>query len=1175
MMGLSLGKGTLLGTGYIKVTADTSEAESRLGGLGTALGVGVAGLGALAAAGAATVTMANDFNNKMLLIQTQAGGTAKDVRYLSNAVLSLKDVQQSPNQLADALYHLKSVGLDNVTAMKDLKIASQLASVGNSDLEATTNALAGAWRSGIKGAQDMGQAAATVNAIIGAGNMRMTDFVSAISTGILPSAKTFGLSLQSVGAAMALMTDEGIPAVDAATRLRTSFSLMGAPSKAAEKQLKLIGLTGLQLADAMRGPQGIIGAIQLLKDHLDASGMSASQQAALLSRAFGGGRSNSAILTMLNNLDVLKKKQDQINKSMGAFPDAVKAQQQTLSAQIKIMENNLQDIGIKVGEALIGPVTWFVSFLNATAVPAITRFFQVVTKALPVQSMGSGLTAFMKSFAGVGAVTSGAGVLGSAGAPPSTINTSFLNGTTGVTSPRMGMSHDLPALPAAPTGMAAMGQEIRQVFTGQLVPDLRDVAKFLGDIATSARNLFVAIEPLLADLAGIGLKTLDAVASILAHQLGPALVAVTNFIKDNRAVFDILITVYLTPLLIRLTALSAIRSITAVAGLAKDVAMFPINNLGKIIGGIKDFAAPGGALDGLRLHGMNATQALKDFGGKIKDLGSAGWDILTTNASKIGGALKNAGQAGLQMGQDILTGIKMYGAQAWAGAVAGVGKLKDAVLALRDSELLATVAEKAQALWAGIVMGAEKVWTVVQAALDFVLDANPIALVVIALAMLAAGLVYAYQHSATFRDIVQGAFHVIADAAKFMWNDVLKPTFRFLLDTFLSVAGGIIDGAAKMFGWVPGIGGMLKGAAKAFDGFASDVNSALGGIQSKTVPVTITFNGVPQGSINNHTYTSTTGWSYADGGPITGGVAGKDSVPILAMPGEHMWTAAEVQAAGGHQAMYAMRSAVRANGGVKKYANGGPVYHGLSLGTSMPADTASVNYSWQPLLGEIINNTVHQITSDYIKGFQQAAAQAGTNNAGGFAGAASGAAQTYAQSLLASYGWGPNQMGPLINLWNQESGWRWNALNPSSGAYGIPQALPADKMASAGSDWQTNYQTQIRWGLGYIAGRYGSPASAWAHEMAYNWYDDGGLARGRGLLAKYTQQPERVLSPRQTASFDRLVDVLDHGGAGGGIELHAHFHGPVGSSAELEDWLVRALTSIKRNNRLRTIIPGT
>lgn len=103
-----------------------------------------------------------------------------------------------------------------------------------------------------------------------------------------------------------------------------------------------------------------------------------------------------------------------------------------------------------------------------------------------------------------------------------------------------------------------------------------------------------------------------------------------------------------------------------------------------------------------------------------------------------------------------------------------------------------------------------------------------------------------------------------------------------------------------------------------------------------------------------------------------------------------------------------------------------------------------------------------------------------------------GAEQQYAFSQFGQYGWGGGQQQPLIELWNKESGWRWNATNPTSGAYGIPQALPASKMASAGADWKTNPDTQIRWGLGYIHGQYGSPSGAWSHEVADNWYADGG-----------------------------------------------------------------------------------
>jgi hypothetical protein len=99
-----------------------------------------------------------------------------------------------------------------------------------------------------------------------------------------------------------------------------------------------------------------------------------------------------------------------------------------------------------------------------------------------------------------------------------------------------------------------------------------------------------------------------------------------------------------------------------------------------------------------------------------------------------------------------------------------------------------------------------------------------------------------------------------------------------------------------------------------------------------------------------------------------------------------------------------------------------------------------------------------------------------------------GSAQEYAHGAVQSRGWGEEQYSCLVSLWNRESGWRVNAMNSSSGAYGIPQALPGSKMASAGGDWETNAGTQIEWGLGYISGRYGTPCGAWAHSEDAGWY---------------------------------------------------------------------------------------
>jgi hypothetical protein len=98
-----------------------------------------------------------------------------------------------------------------------------------------------------------------------------------------------------------------------------------------------------------------------------------------------------------------------------------------------------------------------------------------------------------------------------------------------------------------------------------------------------------------------------------------------------------------------------------------------------------------------------------------------------------------------------------------------------------------------------------------------------------------------------------------------------------------------------------------------------------------------------------------------------------------------------------------------------------------------------------------------------------------------------GSPRTIAHALVLRHGWSESQFGCLDRLWTRESGWRLTAHNPS-GAYGIPQALPGSKMALMGADWRTNPITQIRWGLYYIAGAYGTPCAALEHSYAYNYY---------------------------------------------------------------------------------------
>ena len=97
-------------------------------------------------------------------------------------------------------------------------------------------------------------------------------------------------------------------------------------------------------------------------------------------------------------------------------------------------------------------------------------------------------------------------------------------------------------------------------------------------------------------------------------------------------------------------------------------------------------------------------------------------------------------------------------------------------------------------------------------------------------------------------------------------------------------------------------------------------------------------------------------------------------------------------------------------------------------------------------------------------------------------------AQQFARAELRDRNWDESEFTCLVDLWNRESRWNYRAENPSSGAYGIPQALPGHKMRAAGKDWRTNPETQILWGLSYISDRYKTPCRAWDHSEENGWY---------------------------------------------------------------------------------------
>ena len=140
----------------------------------------------------------------------------------------------------------------------------------------------------------------------------------------------------------------------------------------------------------------------------------------------------------------------------------------------------------------------------------------------------------------------------------------------------------------------------------------------------------------------------------------------------------------------------------------------------------------------------------------------------------------------------------------------------------------------------------------------------------------------------------------------------------------------------------------------------------------------------------------------------------------------------------------------------------------------------------EEIIEEPVNKIV-QVKSNVVSSRAETASRAETPARGAVTGTVA-EYQEYARQRCYEYGWNDSDVSALINLWNKESGWNMYTRNSRSGAYGIPQALPASKMASAGSDYMTNYKTQINWGLSYIKSRYGSPSNAWSSFRSKGWY---------------------------------------------------------------------------------------
>lgn len=370
-----------------KFQAALGEAKAGMSNMEAAVGkfqaVGKVATAAVAvgvvAIAAASVQMASKFNQSMELIHTQAGAAQSEVDGLKQKVLDLAPtVGIGPDKLAEGLYHIESTGYRGKEAMDILTASAKLASIGLADLDTVTYAMSGVMSVGLKDIQGAADATAYLNTIVGMGDMSMSKLTAAIGTGVLPSFKSAGLGMRDFGAALATISDNSTSADEAATRLRMTVALMSAPSRAAVTALGEIGLSSTKLASDMQKPDGLLAAVMDLKTHLEASGKSAVEQNQIIEHAFGGGKSSSAILTLIEESDRLKSKYGQLGDAgsrAASMNEAWAQQQKQLSQQLKELGASAQKVGVEIGEFLIPKIqaaaSWMAKHTGVVKIAAL------------------------------------------------------------------------------------------------------------------------------------------------------------------------------------------------------------------------------------------------------------------------------------------------------------------------------------------------------------------------------------------------------------------------------------------------------------------------------------------------------------------------------------------------------------------------------------------------------------------------------------------------------------------------------------------------------------------------------------------------------------------------------------------------------------------------------------
>ncbi len=1016
----------------IKAAGDESEASSaKIAASFEAAGATISSVGKTMTMGltlpivaglAVAVKSSMDFQSAMVKIQTQAGASSDEVKNMSKAILDMGGkVEQTPKDLAQGLYWIESAGYRGAAALDVLKSSSDLAAVGQTDLGQTANALVSVMKAMPGQFKDATDAASQMNAIIGNGKMTMDDLNAAVGTGFLSSASMFGVSLQSVGAALDSMTAAGYPAQKAATGLAMGMTLMAAPTSKASAILGALGVaqdevqgstqamtdalaasgvTQSQLATDLRQPDGLVVAITDLKDHLEKASMNATAAGDIIAKIFGGGRTAKPIELMVNDTAGLTKAFDDAGASASNFGADVKSESETAQAHWNEFKSGLMKDLILLGNTALPQVTSAFASLG-DKIQDISSWYEhlspheqdMVVKGLEITAaLGPGLYILGKMVSLWGPLITG-------------IQTSISwLGQLAAAWQGVGASADTAAAEEAVAGAGGAG-------AGAGAGGVAAAGGEAGFIGAGMTTELGASG--LAGVAGMGLGgSIVASAAIAA----PIIASAYGLFRGAQAL----------GLFQGQSFLGGDEKIGKETDLAQQIQK---DYESKSYGSWKQHLDEMSALTGQ--HYATDEKAIKDhFGAALVD---------QTDAADQDKAIQDAINSG-----DLNALKKALDDKLSAQGIAGEVELK----------LLKIINDKAST--------AQQVYDA-----ELQLDAK--------------------RHEDQINKIV-------ADAGA---------TRKKYKDQELALAAQAQQQADA---------GDIAASTKTYQQLHQIMVQEQGWEltqQKQHLAAVLTE------------YNANTGKFTAAGQALANAFGiGLDDPNVLAAAAKqaHDYIAGQLRADFG---VGSTASNDKIQGDIMSASLGAGSTYGLSIPGYATGGMVGLNGPEVVLTGEAGPEYIvpNHMLSAYGLGEEAGMAQipflaalARKSMMSSFGGSAVG----LGKMLAAAVGWTGGEWDALYNLWQRESGWNPNAVNPSSGAYGIPQSLGHGHPYNLG-----DAAAQIAWGINYIEGRYGDAATAWQHEVDYGWYASGGsfVADRPGIFHAGEAGKERVdITPLDSSS---------------------------------------------------------